>query len=154
MQYLSKPYSCAAPIRLFSGRGCGSSTTSCKGHWLASFLSQLSNPKNPHSAFHSFANGGTNLPFSVFHSGKRKSLNLYSMKPVPFLRKSSLSWQEFHISTNAQRWSEWPWGARFCCTYPILSVMRVAIVVLALPGRAASSYRMNPGSSLSRWTDY
>ena len=27
------------------------------------------------------------------------------------------------------------------CTYPILSVMRVAIVVLALPGRAASSYR-------------
>lgn len=26
------------------------------------------------------------LPVSVFHSGKRKSLYLYSMKPVPFLR--------------------------------------------------------------------
>lgn len=46
--YLSKPYSCAAPIRLFSGRGCGSLILlllviffSCKGHWLASFLPSI-----------------------------------------------------------------------------------------------------------------
>lgn len=46
------------------------------------------------------------LPFSVFHSGKRKSLYLYSMKPVPFLRPLCLFHSPLQCATLAKGLSE------------------------------------------------